>query len=94
MHPGSTGFAIAWTAPARGALARRPGKVATAAVEFLYGPPVCDPPGARVSAEAACEILHKALPRKRHGLGCQRYDDPDRCLSAACGPFRTGLGDA
>jgi hypothetical protein len=25
----------------------------------------------RVSAEAACEILHKALPRKRHGRGYQ-----------------------
>ena len=27
-----------------------------------------------VSAEAACEILHKALPRKRHRLGCRRYN--------------------
>jgi mRNA-degrading endonuclease RelE of RelBE toxin-antitoxin system len=30
-------FAIAWTVPARRALARLPEKVATAAVEFLYG---------------------------------------------------------
>ena len=30
-------FAIAWTAPARRALTRLPDKVATAAVEFLYG---------------------------------------------------------
>ena len=30
-------FAIAWTAPARRALARLPEKVAPAAVEFLYG---------------------------------------------------------
>lgn len=31
------GYAIAWTAPARRALARLPEKVATAVVEFLYG---------------------------------------------------------
>jgi mRNA-degrading endonuclease RelE of RelBE toxin-antitoxin system len=31
------GYAIAWTAPARRALTRLPEKVATAAVEFLYG---------------------------------------------------------
>jgi mRNA interferase RelE/StbE len=30
-------FAIAWTAPARRAVVRLPEKVATAAVEFLYG---------------------------------------------------------
>ena len=30
-------FAIAWRAPGRRALARLPEKVATAAVEFLYG---------------------------------------------------------
>ena len=31
------GYAIAWTAPARRALARLPEKAATAAVEFIYG---------------------------------------------------------
>jgi mRNA-degrading endonuclease RelE of RelBE toxin-antitoxin system len=36
-------FAIAWTAPARRALARLPEKVATAAVEFLYGSLAADP---------------------------------------------------
>jgi len=30
-------FAIAWTAPTRRALGRLPEKIATAAVEFLYG---------------------------------------------------------
>jgi hypothetical protein len=29
-----------------------------------------------VSAETACEIMHKALPRKRRGRGCQRRNDP------------------
>ena len=37
------GFAIAWAAPARGALARLPEKVATAAVEFLYGSLAANP---------------------------------------------------
>jgi mRNA interferase RelE/StbE len=31
------GYAVAWTAPARRALARLPEKIATAAVEFVYG---------------------------------------------------------
>jgi mRNA-degrading endonuclease RelE of RelBE toxin-antitoxin system len=30
-------YVVAWAAPARRALARLPGKVATAVVEFLYG---------------------------------------------------------
>ena len=36
-------FAIAWTAQARRTLARLPGKVATAAVEFLYGSLAANP---------------------------------------------------
>jgi mRNA interferase RelE/StbE len=36
-------FAIAWTAPARRALARLPEKVATAPVEFVYGSLAADP---------------------------------------------------
>jgi mRNA interferase RelE/StbE len=36
-------FAIAWTVPARRALARLPEKVATAAVEFLYGSLAANP---------------------------------------------------
>jgi len=36
-------FAIAWTAPARRALARLPEKVATATVEFLYGSLAANP---------------------------------------------------
>lgn len=37
------GYAIAWTAPARRALARLPEKVATAAVEFVYGSLAANP---------------------------------------------------
>ena len=36
-------YAIAWTAPGRRALARLPGKGATAAVEFLYGSLAANP---------------------------------------------------
>ena len=36
-------YAIAWTAPARRALARLPEKVATATVEFLYGSLAANP---------------------------------------------------
>ena len=37
------GYAIAWTAPARRALARLPEKVAAAVVEFLYGSLAANP---------------------------------------------------
>jgi hypothetical protein len=36
-------FAIAWRAPSRRALARLPEKVATVAVEFVYGSLAADP---------------------------------------------------
>ena len=36
-------FEIAWTAPARRALARLPEKVAVAAIEFIYGPLAVNP---------------------------------------------------
>jgi mRNA-degrading endonuclease RelE of RelBE toxin-antitoxin system len=36
-------YAIAWTAPARRALARLPEKAATAAVEFIYGSMAASP---------------------------------------------------
>lgn len=36
-------FAIGWTGPARRAIARLPEKVATAAVEFLYGSLAANP---------------------------------------------------
>jgi len=37
------GYTIAWTAPARRALSRLPEKVATAAVEFVYGSLAANP---------------------------------------------------
>jgi mRNA interferase RelE/StbE len=41
-EPGAP-FEIYWAAPARRALRRLPEKVATAAVEFVYGPLAADP---------------------------------------------------
>jgi len=38
-----SGYAIAWAAPARRALARLPEKVAAAVVEFLYGSMAANP---------------------------------------------------
>jgi mRNA interferase RelE/StbE len=41
-EPGAP-FEVYWAAPARRALRRLPEKVATAAVEFVYGPLAADP---------------------------------------------------
>jgi len=45
-------FAIAWRAPSRRALARLPEKVATVAVEFVYGSLAADPQPGRQAAQA------------------------------------------
>jgi mRNA interferase RelE/StbE len=57
-------FAIAWTAPARRALARLPEKVATAAVEFLYGSLAANP-----------HRVGKPLKLGLHGLHTTRRGD-------------------
>jgi hypothetical protein len=39
--------------------------------------------------EAACELLHKALSRKRHGRGCDTHGDPSgRPVCGMCGHCR------
>jgi mRNA interferase RelE/StbE len=38
MSPRSAPYEIEWASPARRALARLPERVATAAIEFIYGP--------------------------------------------------------
>jgi hypothetical protein len=38
-----------------------------------------------VSAETACEILHKALPRKRRGVGRAPYVRVGALFAALCG---------
>jgi len=53
-------YAIAWTAPARRALARLPEKVATATVEFLYGSLAANPHRAGKPLKLELAGLHSA----------------------------------
>jgi mRNA-degrading endonuclease RelE of RelBE toxin-antitoxin system len=53
-------FAIAWTAPARRALARLPEKVATATVEFLYGSLAANPHRVGEPLKLGLDGLHSA----------------------------------
>jgi len=55
-----SGYAIAWTAPARRALTRLPEKVATAVVEFLYGSVTDNPQRAGKPLKLGLEGLHSA----------------------------------
>jgi mRNA interferase RelE/StbE len=54
------GYAIAWTATGRRALARLPGKVATAVVEFLYGSLAASPHRVGKPLKLGLEGLHSA----------------------------------
>jgi mRNA-degrading endonuclease RelE of RelBE toxin-antitoxin system len=53
-------YAIAWTIPARRALARLPEKVATATVEFLYGSLAANPHRAGKPLKLDLAGLHSA----------------------------------
>ncbi len=54
------GYTIAWTAPASRALTRLPEKVATAAVEFLYGSLAASPYRVGKPLKLGLEGLHSA----------------------------------
>jgi mRNA interferase RelE/StbE len=53
-------FEIHWAAPARRALRRLPEKVATAAVEFIYGPPASNPSRVGRPLRFELEGMHSA----------------------------------
>lgn len=53
-------LAIGWTAPARRALARLPEKVATAAVEFVYGSLAANPYQVGRALKLGMDGLHSA----------------------------------
>jgi mRNA interferase RelE/StbE len=53
-------YTIAWTAPGRRALTRLPEKVATAAVEFLYGSLAASPNRAGKPLRLSLQGLHSA----------------------------------
>lgn len=53
-------YAIAWTPTAKRAVARLPEKVATAAVEFIYGPLAANPQRVGKALRFELEGLHSA----------------------------------
>jgi mRNA interferase RelE/StbE len=69
-------FAIAWTAPGRRALARLPEKVATAAVEFLYGSLAANPHRVGKPLKLGLDGLHSA--RRGDYRVIYRIDDQHR----------------
>lgn len=69
-------FAIAWTAPRRRALARLPEKVATAAVEFLYGSLAANPYRVGKPLKLGLDGLHSA--RRGDYRVIYRIDDQHR----------------
>jgi mRNA-degrading endonuclease RelE of RelBE toxin-antitoxin system len=69
-------FTIAWTAPARRALARLPEKVATATVEFLYGSLAANPHRAGKPLKLGLDGLHSA--RRGDYRVIYRIDDQHR----------------
>ena len=54
------GFAVAWTAASRRTLTRLPEKIATAAIEFIYGSLAASPHRAGKPLELGMEGLHSA----------------------------------
>lgn len=70
------GYAIAWTAPARRALARLPEKIATAPVEFLYGSLAASPQRVGKPLKLRLTGLHSA--RRGDYRVIYRIDDHDR----------------
>lgn len=68
-------YAIAWTAPARRALTRLPEKVATAAVEFLYGSLAANPH--RVGKPLKLEMAGLRSARRGDYRVIYRIDDGD-----------------
>ena len=69
-------YAIAWTAPARRALTRLPEKIATAAVEFLYGSLAANPH--RVGKPLKLEMAGLHSARRGDYRVIHRIDDRDR----------------
>ena len=69
-------YAVAWTAPARRALARLPEKAATAAVEFIYGSMAASPHRVGKPLKLGLAGLHSA--RRGDYRVIYRINDDDR----------------
>jgi mRNA-degrading endonuclease RelE of RelBE toxin-antitoxin system len=71
-------YEIAWTAPARRALSRIPEKVATAAVEFIYGALADNP--ARVGRPLRFELEGRHSAHRGDYRVIYRIDDDERVV--------------
>jgi mRNA-degrading endonuclease RelE of RelBE toxin-antitoxin system len=68
-----SGYAVAWTAPARRALSRLPENVASAVVEFCYGSLAANPRRVGKPLKLGLEGLHSA--RRGDYRAIYRIDD-------------------
>jgi mRNA interferase RelE/StbE len=82
-------FAIAWTAPARRALARLPEKVATATVEFLYGSLAANPYQVGKPLKLGLDGLHSA--RRGDYRVIYRIDDQHRRVDVVAIEHRSDI---
>ena len=82
-------FAIAWTAPGRRALARLPEKVATAAVEFLYGSLAANPHHVGKPLKLGLHGLHSA--RRGDYRVIYRIDDQHRRVDVVAIEHRSDI---
>jgi mRNA interferase RelE/StbE len=83
------GFAIAWAAPARRALARLPEKAATAAVEFLYGSLAANPHRVGKPLRLGLSGLHSA--RRGDYRVIYRIDDDIRQVTVLAIEHRSDI---
>ena len=83
------GYAVAWTGPARRALARLPEKVATAAVEFLYGSLAASPYRVGKPLKLGLTGLHSAR-RGDYRVIC-RIDDHDHRIDVVAIEHRSDV---
>ncbi len=71
-------YAVEWTSPARRALARPPERVATAVVEFIYGP-LAERPH-RVGRALRFELEGKHSAHRGDYRVIYEIDEPGRCV--------------
>ena len=83
------GYAIAWTASARRALARLPEKVATAVVEFLYGSLAANPYRVGKPLKLGLAGLHSA--RRGDYRVIYRIDDHDHRIDVVAIEHRSDV---
>jgi mRNA interferase RelE/StbE len=83
------GYAVAWTGPARRTLARLPEKVATAAVEFIYGSLAASPHRVGKPLKLGLTGLHSA--RRGDYRVIYRIDDRDHRIDVVAIEHRSDV---